>query len=64
VIDIDHGWCHSIYSNDPNGTLVEFCCTTREFTEADVEEAERLVAADSLPLGEPPAFEIFEAPKP
>ncbi len=63
VIEIDHGWCHSIYANDPNGTLVEFCCTTRQFTDADVEEAEQLVAAAAPPLGDPPPFEIHEAPK-
>jgi hypothetical protein len=63
VIEIDHGWCHSIYANDPNGTLVEFCCTTRHFTEADVEEAARLVALAEPPLDEPPPFEIHEATK-
>ena len=31
VLEIDHGWCRSIYTRDPNGTLVEFCTTTREF---------------------------------
>ena len=61
VIEIDHGWCQSIYANDPNGTLVEFCCTTRQFTQTDVEEAERLVAVDQPPLGETPPFEIYEA---
>lgn len=41
VTEIDHGWCRSIYSVDPNGILVEFCCTTREFTDDDRAEAER-----------------------
>lgn len=61
VIEIDHGWCRSIYANDPNGTLVELCCTTRRFTETDVEEAGRLIGLDAPPLGETPPFEIFEA---
>jgi catechol-2,3-dioxygenase len=63
VIEIDHGWCTSIYANDPNGTLVEFCCTTRRFTEADVEEAEQLVNAAQPPLGDTPPFKIHEAAK-
>ena len=29
VVRIDHGWCTSVYANDPNGIMVEFCCTTR-----------------------------------
>ena len=35
VLEIDHGWCKSIYTRDPNGTLVEFCTTTREFDGED-----------------------------
>ena len=61
VIEIDHGWCSSIYANDPGGTLVEFCCTTREFTAADVDEARALVEAAQPPLGDTPPFEIYEA---
>jgi catechol 2,3-dioxygenase-like lactoylglutathione lyase family enzyme len=44
VMEIDHGWCHSIYTKDPSGILVEFCVTTRELTEADREEALRRLA--------------------
>ena len=39
VAEIDHGWCTSIYIEDPNGIMVEFCATTREFTAADRDEA-------------------------
>lgn len=35
VLEIDHGWCYSIYATDPNGTLVEWCVTTGSFDEAD-----------------------------
>ena len=31
VVEIDHRWCTSIYTTDPNGTLVEFCLTTAPF---------------------------------
>ena len=61
VIQIDHGWCTSIYANDPGGTLVEFCCTTREFTQADIDEAAVMLAAAQPALGDMPPFEIFEA---
>jgi hypothetical protein len=50
-------------TNDPNGTLVEFCCTTRRCPETDVEEAQRFVAMAEPPLADPPPFEIHEASK-
>lgn len=31
----DHGWCSSIYFRDPNGLMLEYCVTTREFTADD-----------------------------
>ena len=39
VMEIDHGWCTSIYTKDPNDNLVEFCLTTGAFTAADRESA-------------------------
>ncbi len=56
VMEIDHGWCTSIYARDPNSILVEFCTSTREFTAADREEALELLAAESPELreGAPP----------
>ena len=35
VTEIDHDWCRSIYTKDPNDNLVEFCLTTGGFTEED-----------------------------
>ena len=35
VLEIDHNWCHSVYTRDPNGNMVEFCLTTGSFDEAD-----------------------------
>ena len=46
VMEIDHDWCVSIYTTDPNGILVEFCLTTDEDF-ADPEEALRLLADPS-----------------
>lgn len=35
VMEVDHNWCRSIYTKDPNDNLVEFCLTTGSFTDAD-----------------------------
>jgi catechol 2,3-dioxygenase-like lactoylglutathione lyase family enzyme len=35
VVEIDHGFCRSVYCNDPSGTLVEFCTDTAPYTEDD-----------------------------
>ncbi len=32
---VDHEWCRSIYFRDPNGLLLEYCATSRPFTEDD-----------------------------
>jgi catechol 2,3-dioxygenase-like lactoylglutathione lyase family enzyme len=45
VVRVDHGWCVSIYTDDPGGTMVEFCCTTRRFDDRDRETALRRLAA-------------------
>jgi catechol 2,3-dioxygenase-like lactoylglutathione lyase family enzyme len=59
--EIDHGWCHSIYVNDPNDILVEFCVTTRTLTDADASEARALLEDDAPPLGAPPPVRIHRA---
>ena len=28
LMEVDHGWCHSVYFVDPNGIMVEFCRDT------------------------------------
>ncbi len=58
VHEIDHGWCRSIYTVDPNGILVEFCTTTRAMTAADREEARRLLADPNPPMDVPPAVTV------
>lgn len=50
VLEIDHGWCISIYTTDPNGILVEFCVSVREFTADDIEEASVLLHAETPPM--------------
>jgi len=61
VMQIDHGWCQSIYVVDPNGILVEFCTTTRALTDADREEAQRLLADPQPQLDVPPRVVVHRA---
>ena len=60
VLEIDHGWCVSIYMADPNGVMVEFCWSAREFTEAEEGEAPELLRA-TIPTSDShtPAFRAF-----
>jgi catechol 2,3-dioxygenase-like lactoylglutathione lyase family enzyme len=60
VVEIDHGWCASIYTTDPNGILVEFCTTTLSFTDADRGDAHR-VLADTQPALEASPVPRFHA---
>jgi catechol 2,3-dioxygenase-like lactoylglutathione lyase family enzyme len=55
VLEIDHGWCHSIYTKDPNGNLVEFCLTTGTFTAADRAAAVAALTATAPEVSKPPA---------
>ncbi|MDG2308203.1 MAG: VOC family protein [Candidatus Binatia bacterium] len=50
VAEVDHEWCVSIYTLDPNGIMVEFCLTTRAFTAAEQNEAEHLLQDPAPPV--------------
>ncbi len=64
VVRIDHGWCVSIYANDPSGTMVEFCVSTKVLDDEDRREALQLVQAAQPPVNrEEPKIEFFEASK-
>lgn len=52
VVQVDHEFIVSIYTKDPDGTLVEWTCATRALTAEDREEAFRLLA-DDTPATEP-----------
>ena len=43
VIEVDHDFCTSIYIRDPSQNLVEFCLTTRDFTEEERRGAQALL---------------------
>jgi catechol 2,3-dioxygenase-like lactoylglutathione lyase family enzyme len=62
VIQVDHGWCISIYTDDPNGTMVEWCLTTRVFGAEDRRRAaETLAAAEPEVDRTPPPIDAFSA---
>lgn len=58
VMEIDHGWCRSIYTMDPNGIMVEWCTSTRTFTDDDRRAAARDLA-DPAPTLKPPPEPLF-----
>jgi catechol 2,3-dioxygenase-like lactoylglutathione lyase family enzyme len=64
VVQIDHEFCVSIYANDPNGILVEWCCDSRPLTPAERDEALARLADPAPPLDPPPSMEVFRAPHP
>jgi catechol 2,3-dioxygenase-like lactoylglutathione lyase family enzyme len=45
-VELDHGWCRSLYVTDPNGILVELTVDTPGF-QPDADEARRILAATS-----------------
>ena len=45
LMEVDHGWCHSLYYVDPNGIMVELCRDTPGFS-PNPPEAHRLLTAD------------------
>jgi len=62
VLEIDHGWIHSIYTEDPDGNVVEFARLTKPFTEDDAKEAHELLRATSpSPAAEKPSITFHKA---
>jgi catechol 2,3-dioxygenase-like lactoylglutathione lyase family enzyme len=62
VLELHHGWCRSIYVNDPGGTAVEFCCTTTPSALDEADAAEQLRTFVGMPpLREPPGMMVYEA---
>ena len=64
VVEVDHGFCVSIYATDPNGILVEWCTDTRPLTEADRHAALAALEATSPELEAPPMPKIHRGRRP
>jgi catechol 2,3-dioxygenase-like lactoylglutathione lyase family enzyme len=56
VLEIDHNWCHSVYTRDPNGNMVEFCLTTGSFSAGDRERALAALDETEMNPSPPPAM--------
>jgi catechol 2,3-dioxygenase-like lactoylglutathione lyase family enzyme len=54
VLEIDHNWCYSIYTKDPNDNLVEFCLTTGSFSAEDRHAALEQLSAKEPEFSTPP----------
>lgn len=54
VMEIDHGFCTSIYTMDPNGILVEFCTDTAPYSQSDKDRALEILRSDDPELEAPP----------
>jgi catechol-2,3-dioxygenase len=46
VLEIDHGWIHSIYTQDPDGIAVEFAVLTRDLDANDARDALEILRAE------------------
>jgi catechol 2,3-dioxygenase-like lactoylglutathione lyase family enzyme len=51
VLEIDHEFCVSIYLRDPSGNMVEFCHTTRPFTDDEKHRAVETLLDPHPPFG-------------
>lgn len=56
VLEIDHNWCHSVYTKDPSGNFVEFCVTTGDFDAADRQRALAALDETEFKPSPPPAM--------
>lgn len=61
VLEIDHGFCTSIYLEDPSGNMVEFCLTTRAFTDDERAQAARLLLEPKPDFEADPTMIVHEA---
>lgn len=62
AIEVDHGFCKSIYTEDPNGTTVEWCITVEPFTAGDRERALAAIREPSPEFEPEPAIRVHRAP--
>ncbi len=51
LMELDHGWCQSLYYQDPNGIMVEFCRDSPGFT-PDRKAAHQLISSVPGPAPE------------
>ena len=60
MIEVDHGFCRSIYTIDPNGTMVEWCVDVRPLDDTDRAHAAAALDDPSPELEAPPVPVFLE----
>lgn len=60
VAEVDHGFCKSIYTTDPNGIMVEFCLMTKVLGADDEAQARVLLQAETPDLEQAPPVVIHK----
>ncbi len=63
VLEIDHGWIVSIYTEDPDGIAVEFATLTSPLTAADAREALELLENEDPPMSTDEPSITFHVPE-
>ena len=63
-MEVDHGFCVSIYTVDPNGIMVEWCADTRPLDQNDRAEALIALQNPSPPLESAPTPVFHRAARP
>lgn len=62
VVEIDHEFCRSIYTDDPNGILIEWCADARALTPEERRDAlAKVLATEQPPFDPPPSIEMHVA---
>jgi len=61
VAEVDHVFCKSLYTADPNGITVEWCITTQPFTEADKKKAAEDLENPKPEFAPQPAVQVHRA---
>lgn len=64
VVQIDHGFCQSIYTNDPSDIVVEFCVDVVPYTDEDRRAALAALTATGPGIEPAPVPEFFLARRP
>ena len=62
VMEVDHGFCVSIYTMDPNHVLVEWCADTAPYTAEDERRAHEVLTSELPAFDEAPA-PVFHSAK-
>ena len=63
VLEVDHEFCVSIYTTDPDGNTVEFCHDIRPFTDEEKRRALELMREDRPAADKDPKITIHPPTK-